>query len=288
MEETHYKIELEKARNRNIVINSTLNLIGFAESVLDELSSVCDVKEKYSAKSKEELERSIEEISNLIKERYANLDMLSTKAVLNTKFWKIRSKINKKIDMIIYPLLFGLGMMIIVEFPFLFTLAADSTVIVNSVPILVPFGIGSVGTYLYMLKRNKDYEKVFDYYNSQLKDNVLPDTLKFDGVFEEKWKIRFLIEKEIQDISTATIKLNDEKEALKTIENEKNMDVVQDSTEEMTYYSKGVDSLQSFDYSAVLGIDKSATEQTDSSHTQTNGRVLSRKLDIGKKNNYKI
>ena len=165
MEETNYKIELEKARNRNIVINSTLNLIGSTESVLDKLPSVCDVKEKYSSKSKEELERNIEEISNLIKERYANLDMLSTKAVLNTKFWKIRSKINKKIDMIIYPLLFGLGTLIFVEFPFLFTLAADSSVIVNSVPILVPFAIGSVGTYLYMLKRNKNYEKVFNYYN---------------------------------------------------------------------------------------------------------------------------
>ena len=285
MEETNYKIELEKARNRNIVINSTLNLIGSTESVLDKLPSVCDVKEKYSSKSKEELERNIEEISNLIKERYANLDMLSTKAVLNTKFWKIRSKINKKIDMIIYPLLFGLGTMIFVEFPFLFTLAADSSVIVNSVPILVPFAIGSVGTYLYMLKRNRNYEKVFNYYNSQLKDNALSDTLKFDGVFEEFSEIRSLIEKEIQDISTATIKLNDEKEALETKESKKNMDELHDSTEEMTYYSKHVESLKSIDYSAVLGIDKSVTEQTDSSHTQTKGPVLSRKLDFSKKDN---
>ena len=65
-----------------------------------------------------------------------------------------------------------------------------------------------------MLKRNKNYEKVFNYYNSQLKNNALSDTLKFDGVFEEFKEIRSLIEKEIQDISTATMKLNEVKVSL--------------------------------------------------------------------------
>ena len=63
------------------------------------------------------------------------------------------------------------------------------------------------------------------------------------------------------------------------------MDELHDSTEEMTYYSKHVESLNTIDYSEVLGIDKSVTEQTDSFHTEKNGPVLSRKLDFSKKNN---
>ena len=119
-----------------------------------------------------------------------------------------------------------------------------------------------------------------------MQDEALPDTFgKNYDASDEYSEIKELIEKQVRDISTAIIKLNDEKVSLEVKENEQNVDELHDSTEEMTYYSKHVESLNSIDYSTVLGIDKSVTEQTDSSHAQTSGPVLSRKLDISKKNN---
>lgn len=287
-EEVNYQIESEKACNRNKVIKETLDTINSTESMVNELSNKYDITEKYSSKSKDEIEKSIEEISNLIKEKYIELDILSTKKTLHDKFWKIRSKFDKNANLIAYSLIAGVFASGIIGIPFITfnSIAAGSTILARTLSVFWPLVIGSMGTFVYFLQRNKDYEKVFNYYNSQLEDEALPDTFgKNYDASDENSEIKALIEKQVRDISTAIIKLNDEKEALEVKENEQNIDVVHDSTEEMTYYSKTVKSLNSIDYSTVLGIDKSVTEQTDSSHAQTSGPVLSRKLDFSKKDN---
>lgn len=287
-EEVNYQIESEKACNRNKVIKETLDTINSTESMVNELSNKYDITEKYSSRSKEELENSIEEISNLIKEKYNELDILSSKKVLHDRFWKIRSKFDKNANLIAYSLIVGVFASGIVGIPFITfnSIAATSTILARTLSVFWPLVIGSMGTFVYFIKRNKDYEKVFNNYNSQLEDEALPDTFgKNYDASDENSEIKALIEKQVRDTSTAIIKLNDEKVSLEVKENEQNVDELHDSTEEMTYYSKHVESLKSIDYSAVLGIDKSVTEQTDSSHAQTKGPVLSRKLDIGKKNN---
>ena len=287
-EEVNYQIELEKACNRNKVIKETLDTINSTESMVNELSNKYDITEKYSSRSNEDLEKSIEEISNLIKEKYNELDILSTKKTLHDKFWKIRSKFDKTINLIAYSSIAGVFASGIVGIPFITfnSIAAESTILARTLSVFWPLVIGSMGTFVYFLQRNKDYEKVFNYYNSQLEDEALSDTFgKNYDPGDENSEIKALIEKQVRDTSTAIIKLNDEKVSLEVKENEQNVDELHDSTEEMTYYSKHVESLKSIDYSAVLGIDKSVTEQTDSSHAQTSGPVLSRKLDISKKDN---
>lgn len=287
-EEVNYQIESEKACNRNKVIKETLDTINSTESMVNELSNKYDITEKYSSRSKEELENSIEEISNLIKEKYNELDILSSKKVLHDRFWKIRSKFDKNANLIAYSLIAGVFASGIVGIPFITfnSIAAGSTILARILSVFWPLVIGSMGTFVYFLQRNKDYEKVFNYYNSQLEDEALSDTFKKNyDPGDENSEIKELIENQVRDISTAIIKLNDEKVSLEVKENEQNVDELHDSTEEMTYYSKHVESLKSIDYSAVLGIDKSVTEQTDSFHTEKNGPVLSRKLDISKKNN---
>ena len=275
-EEVNYQIELEKACNRNKVIKETLDTINSTESMVNELSNKYNITEKYSSKSKDEIEKSIEEISNLIKEKYNELDILSSKKVLHDRFWKNRSKFDKTINLIAYSLIAGVFASGIIGIPFITfnSIAAGSTILAKTLSVFWPLVIGSMGTFVYFLQRNKDYEKVFNNYNSQLEDEALPDTFgKNYDASDENSEIKALIEKQVRDISTAIIKLNDEKEALEVKENEQNVDELHDSTEEMTYYSKHVESLKSIDYSAVLGIDKSVTQQTDSSHAQTSGPV---------------
>lgn len=87
-EEVNYQIELEKVCNRNKVIKETLDTINYTESMVNELSSKYNISEKYSSRSNEDLEKSIEEISNLIKEKYNELDILSTKKLYMINFGK--------------------------------------------------------------------------------------------------------------------------------------------------------------------------------------------------------
>lgn len=287
-EEVNYQIELEKACNRNKVIEETLDTINSTESMVNELSNKYDVKEKYSSKSKDEIEKSIEEISNLIKEKYIELDILSTKKTLHDKFWKIRFKFDKNANLIAYSLIAGVFASGITGIPFITfnSIAAGSTILARTLSVFWPLVIGSMGTFVYFLKRNKDYEKVFNNYNSQLEDAALPDTFgKNYDASDENSEIKALIEKQVRDISTAIIKLNDEKVSLAAKNKEKTWDDLLYTEAEMREYANNLESPLPVDYSAVLGIDKSVTEQTDSSHAQTSGPVLSRKLDIVKKNN---
>ena len=287
-EEVNYQIELEKACNRNKVIEETLDTINSTESMVNELSNKYNITEKYSSKSKDEIEKSIEEISNLIKEKYIELDILSTKKTLHDKFWKIRSKFDKNANLIAYSLIAGVFASGIIGIPFITfnSIAAGSTILAKTLSVFWPLVIGSMGTFVYFLQRNKDYEKVFNNYNSQLEDEALSDTFgKNYNPGDEYSEIKELIEKQVKDISTVIIKLNDEKVSLAAKNKEKTWDDLLYTEAEMREYANNLESPLPVDYSTVLGIDKSVTEQTDSSHAQTSGPVLSRKLDFSKKNN---
>ncbi len=287
-EELDYQIELEEACNRNKVIKETLDIINSTESMVNELSSKYNISEKHSARSKEELEKSIEEISNLIKEKYIELDVISTKKVLHDKFWKIRSKFDKNANLITYSLIAGTFAMVGFGYPFAAfnSFTAGSTVLTNALSVFGPLAIGSIVTFVYFIKRNKDYEQVFKEYNSQLKDEALSDTLgKNDDANDECYKIKCIIEKQVKDIATAIIKLNDEKVSLAAKSKEKTWDDLLYTETEMREYADNLKFSIPVDYNAILGIDESSTKETDSSHAQTSGPVLSRKLDIGKKNN---
>lgn len=287
-EEVNYQIELEKACNRNKVIKETLDTINSTESMVKELSNKYNITEKCSSRSKEELENSIEEISNLIKEKYNELDILSSKKVLHDRFWKIRSKFDKNAILINYSLIAGVFASGIIGIPFITfnSIAAESTILARILSVFWPLVIGSMGTFVYFIKRNKDYEQVFNNYNSQLEDEALPDTFgKNYDASDENSEIKELIEKQVKDISAAIIKLNDEKVSLAAKSKEKTWDDLLYTETEMRKYANNLKSPLPVDYHSILGVDESVTEQTDSSHAQTSGPVLSRKLDIGKKNN---
>ena len=63
-----------------------------------------------------------------------------------------------------------------------------------------------------MLKRNKDYKKVFNNINSQLGANALEEVYeKFEGAYEEQQELSKLIETQIRDISLAEVQLQENK-----------------------------------------------------------------------------
>ena len=80
-EEVHYKIELEKVKNRNKVINETIKLLESDQAIINKISSRYDLKDKNLPQTNDEAERKVNELSNVIKKQYDKLDILTTQNV---------------------------------------------------------------------------------------------------------------------------------------------------------------------------------------------------------------
>ena len=186
-EEIHYQIELEKANNRNLVIDQAINVLNSNESMLRKISSKYEISDKSISKNKEEARKRIEELSTLIKEQYDKLDILSTEKVLHDRFWRIRSKFQKGTDMSMAAGISGLFTMFFTGFPLIMVNDAItySSVFSSLATTFTPFVAGIVGACGYMAKRNKNHKKVFDNLNSQLGENALPE--KYEK-YEEQLK----------------------------------------------------------------------------------------------------
>lgn len=227
-EEIHYQIELEKANNRNLVIDQAINVLNSNESMLRRMSSKYDISDKSISKNEEEARKRIEELSTLIKEQYDKLDILSTQKVLHDRFWRIRSKFQKGTDMSMSAGLSGMFTMFFTGFPLM--MVNYSSVFSSLATTFTPFIAGIVGACGYMVKRNKDHKKVFDNLNSQLGENALPEKYeKYEGAYEEQEEIKSLIEKQIRDISLAVIQLKEEQQGLESIISTKESETKTDS-----------------------------------------------------------
>lgn len=217
-EEIHYQIELEKANNRNLVVEQAINVLNYNESMLRRISSKYDINGKSTSKAEAEAKKRIEELSNLIKEQYNKLDIFSTQKILHDRFWRIRSKFQKRTDMSTVAGITGMFIMFFTGFPLI--MVNDAITYSSTFPslatTLTPFVAGIVGACGYMVKRNKDHKKVFDNLNYQLGKNALQEKYeKYERTYEEQEEIKALIEKQIRDISLTIIELKEEQQVLK-------------------------------------------------------------------------
>jgi len=288
-EEIHYEIELEKANNRNLVIDQAINVLNSNESMLRRISSKYDISDKSTLKTEEEARKRIEQLSTFIKEQYDKLDILSTQKVLHDRFWRIRSKFQKSTDIIMAAVISGMVTMHFTGFPLMMVNEAItySTEIANLATIFSPFIAGIIGASGYMAKRNKDHKKVFDSLNSQLGENALPEIYeKYEGAYEEQEEIKALIETQIRDISLAVIQLKEEQQVLESMESktnqekketrEKTLDDMLYTEEEIKLYMR--ESQVPSNPESISGIDKVIEEQQDLLLQEQSGQKLVKKL----------
>lgn len=219
-EEVHYQIELEKANNRNRAIDETIKVLNSNQTMLSRISSRYDLSDKTALQSKEEAEKKAEELSNIIKEQYDKLDILTTQKVLHDRFWRIRQKSQRRTEVMMTSMISGMFTMFFTAFPTLMIkdiMPSGSLSASLAVP-LAPLVAGVVGSSAYMLKRNKDYKEVFNNLNAQLGENALAENLdkRFESAFEEQKEIESLIESQIRDISLVEVQLQENKRYLDT------------------------------------------------------------------------
>ena len=199
----YYQTELQKKHNRNKVIDEAINVLNSNQSVLSKISIRYDLIDRNSPKTEEEAKQSITKLSSFVKERYEQLDLLTTKEFLNNSFGKVNP------DIIATFLSLMVGMMMVSFVTSLIPTWMLKDVIMNgslyfNVSQLVVFG-PIIGTGMYMIKRIKDHKKVFNKLNVQLENNVLID------------KLDKSIDTQIRELSVALVQLKEQEKILETI-----------------------------------------------------------------------
>jgi len=217
-EEVHYQIELEKANNRNNAINQSLKDLDSNQILLTKVLRRFNLSDKTAPQSKEEAEKIIDELTTHLKEQYNKLDIFSTKKVLHDRFWKIRQKFQRRIQTMTAIMLSGLFSMAFCSFPIMLikdVIPSGSLMSILAVPF-TPLIVGAVGGSLYMLKRNKDYKKVFNNLNDKLGEDALEEDLdkRYEDALQEQRNLESIITTKISDISSIAVKLQENKRYL--------------------------------------------------------------------------
>lgn len=211
-EEVKYTIDMEKANNRNIAIKQTINSLRSKQEILNSLASNYDIKDKNIPETEEDSKKIIEDSSTLLEDKYNELDLLTVQKILHEKFWRVRTKSQKVIDVIVAGLMGGFLTMMYGELPLL--MLKEYITSLGLVSLIGPFVIGTVGVSGYMIKRGKDYAKAFNNLNNKLGENSLPVNIK--DAYEEQQEIDSKIESKIKEISTMEMQLQEQKRIMES------------------------------------------------------------------------
>lgn len=208
-EEIKNLIEIEKTSNRNNAISKSINCIKENCSILDKFSSKYDIKEKEDVS--ENVDADIKELSQNLKCKEKELDILCTKKVLANSFHQIRIK-TKIFDTLVYSMVGGLMLALSTAAP---TLALNNIgkIQISSFSPLFPFFIGYGASVGFFLKRNNDYKKVFNRFNSELGFDRLSNYLdnEYNAPIEEINVISKQIEDKVSEISMIVLELQEKK-----------------------------------------------------------------------------
>ena len=219
-EEVKYAVELEKAQNRNKAIEKTIDSLSSNQTILNSLSSRYDISDKNLPQTREESQQRVNELSTLLKEKYDELDILTTQKVLHERFWKVRLKSNKILDILIAGLSGGALTLIYGDMPLIIlrdSLTYSSTSS-SLIVVFAPLIMGFVGISGYMVNRNNNYKKTFNILNSKMDHNALPYEIK--DAYEEQQDINAKEERIIGDISAILIQLQEQKRIMESFVNE--------------------------------------------------------------------
>lgn len=221
-EQVKYAIELEKARNRNKAIKQTMDSLNSKQSVLNSLSIRYNISDKALPQTKEESQKRVEELSILLKEKYNELDILTTQQVLHDKFLKVRIEGQKSIYIMLSGMMGGVVAMFYFDLPLIMLKNSliYSSISPNILSVLTPLIAGVVGLSGYMIKRNKDYEKAFNILNRELGENALPNKIK--EAYYEKQEIDGKIESKMREISITGIQLQEQKRIMESFIDDSN------------------------------------------------------------------
>lgn len=218
-EEVYYQIELEKAKNKNKIIQKVFDTIETNQELLNTLSSKYNTNEKQVTKTPEESTELLKEMSKILEDKYTELDLLTTKKILNDNFWKVRSKANNIMDTFIASIFGGMGTLMITSFLPIMAMSNTfkaSPILVKNIYFWGSLIVGSLGGNIYWIKRSKDRKEAFLRLNETLGKRALFETIKFDN--NESEQFEKMIEKTINDICVMEVEFREQKRIVENLE----------------------------------------------------------------------
>ena len=162
-----------------MVLGSIFDKLNEEKRMLNELSS----KYNFSDKGNLDVKSDNSLLSDdLLKRKYEEMDLLVAKNFLIKRFWKVRSKVQKFIDIFAVGSVAGLFLMIYWNVPIL--AFGDFGISASTASLVVPFLTASIGSSLYINNKYKIQGEVFEKVNVEyLDDEVLGNV---EGNNEEK------------------------------------------------------------------------------------------------------
>lgn len=216
-EEIRNQIELEKLKNRNKVINSVIENLEDNVSILSKISDKYTVTCRNISQTKEETIDSITKITELLEEKYQELDILVTKKVLHDNFWRVRNQYQKGFDLSLVSFGSGLGTMMVTTLPFIVAdnLWLNRTLLQNNTMFISSLLGGAIVPGFYWINRANNRQRAFNNINQTLGDNALPKNIT--DAQEEEIDLKRSIERTIREISLVEVELLEQKEVLERI-----------------------------------------------------------------------
>lgn len=216
-EELRHEIEIEKIENRNRTLEEAKETIKANQAMINSLSSRYNISDKNMPLTKEELEYKVEELTNVLKQKYEELDILTTQIALYRKFSKVKSKADRVMDTAMNAMMGGMITMMYVDMPII--LMKDIIHYDNPntafISILAPFFAGIGGISAYTINKNKNISKTYNKLNNELENNSLPKDQEAIDTISLAAKIDNLI----KEISLLLIQLYEQKRILERLNN---------------------------------------------------------------------
>lgn len=220
-EEVSNKIELEKAKNKDRVLQRSIESLEDNQTLWCSLTDRCDIREKNASQVENENLQKAEEMSRLLEEKYNELAILTVKGVLSERFVQVRLKGQNFIGGMAAAggcYMFCLMSNILPMLPLGGSFAVEPSVIPAVLNIYAPLVAGTL-TGIYWGIKLKRENTVFEHFNHMLGDAALCS--KTCDVETEKREIVALIERKINDIAIVEAKIQEEQRKLEEIEEER-------------------------------------------------------------------
>ena len=214
-ESTRYEIKREKLRNWNKILKQNYDDLSANENLLSSLSRDYNITEKnIDKRTKDEIETNIANISELLQKKQQDIDITTTKCVLINKFFKVRDKWSKIIDVSTIGMLGACFCMIFYNIPIITINEVQNIHIQASfLSILAPAIVVGIACSGYCIKRNKDYTTVFHNINKELGNNAISEIIDY----EEDEQINNDLENILKVTCAVNLKLESEKQKLNNI-----------------------------------------------------------------------
>lgn len=218
-EEVYYQIEQEKAKNRNKIIEKVIDTIETNQELLNTLLNKHNINEKQVTKIPEESIEILKGMSKTLEDKYTELDILTTKKVLNDNFWKVRLKANNIMDILIASGCGAIGTLMLTSFIPIMSMSnifQGSTLLVKNTYFYASLIIGALGGTIYWTKRSKDRKEAFLRLNKTLGNRALFEIIKFDN--NESEQFEKMIEKTMNDICVMEVQFREQKRMVENLE----------------------------------------------------------------------